>query len=173
MLLESASLPIPSEIVLPLAGLLAAQGTLNFFAALAVGIVGSMVGSLIDYAIGYYLGKEVVYKHLAIFHIKRQTLDGFDNWFNRNGKAAVLITRLLPIIRTIINFPAGFAKMSLRDFVLYSLAGMIVWDTVLMAYGYVLKSAIASNSISLILGSVGALCLVLYIVYKVARRSIK
>jgi membrane protein DedA with SNARE-associated domain len=173
MLLESATLPVPSELVLPLAGILAAGGTLNFYAALLVAIVGSMVGTCIDYAIGYYLGKEVVYKHLHIFHIKKTTMDRFDKWFARNGKAAVLITRLIPVLRTVINFPAGFARMDLREFLLYSLIGIVIWDIALMLYGYLLRSLIASNSIGLILGGIGAFALILYVVYKVAASRMK
>lgn len=170
MALESATLPVPSEVVLPLAGLLAANGTLNFYIALVLGVVGSIVGSMVDYTIGYYLGKELIYKHLHFFHIKKHTLDNFDSWFNRNGEAAVLISRLLPVVRTVVNFPAGFAKMDLKRFLGYSLIGIVIWDTVLMLYGYYLLS---SSSAPIVLGSVGLFALILYIIYRVARRSIK
>lgn len=173
MLMESATLPVPSELVLPLAGLLAAGHTLNFYVALFVVVVGSLVGTLIDYAIGYYLGKEVVYKHLRLFRIHKETLDRFDAWFGRNGKAAVLVTRLIPVIRTVINFPAGFAKMDLKEFVAYSLIGIVVWDTVLMGYGYLLRSALVSDSAVIALATVGAFVVVLYIVYKAARRYMR
>lgn len=173
MLMESATLPVPSEVVLPLAGLMAAGNTLNFYVALLVVVVGSMIGTLIDYAIGYYLGKEVVYKHLGLFRIDRHRLDRFDAWFARNGKAAVLVSRLIPIVRTVINFPAGFAKMKLKEFVAYSLVGIVVWDTVLMGYGYLLRSALVSNSVVVTLATVGIFVIVLYIVYRIARRYMK
>ena len=87
-----------------------------------------MIGSVIDYAIGYYLGKEVVYKHLQLFHVKKHDLDNFDAWFAKNGIAAVFFTRFIPILRTVINFPAGFAKMNLKKFLSYTFAGVLIWD---------------------------------------------
>lgn len=170
MLLESASFPVPSEVVLPLAGALAAQGSLNFAAALLVGIAGSIIGCLIDYAIGYFIGREIVYKHLGLFHIKRETLDGFDAWFERNRVAAVVFTRFIPIIRTVINFPAGFARMPLKQFVGYSLVGIVIWDAVLMAFGYLVLS---TRNAELLMAAIGAFTVVLYIIYRFAGRSIK
>ena len=170
MLLESASVPVPSEVVLPLAGLLASKGIMNFYLALAAASIGSIVGSLIDYSIGYYLGKEVIYKHLRLFHIKKEDLDGFDRWFEKNGVAAVFLTRFLPIIRTIINFPAGFAKMNLKKFLSYTIVGIVVWDAILMAFGYYLLSA---KSAVVVLAGVSAFLIVLYIIYTVAIRKIR
>src|SRR5580658_5821718 len=92
--LESSSLPIPSEVVLPLVGFFVAKGTLNFWLALLAAMLGSIVGSAIDYAIGYLIGKDIVYKHLKFFHIKKQSLDNFDRWFEKNGIAAIFLTRL-------------------------------------------------------------------------------
>jgi membrane protein DedA with SNARE-associated domain len=165
MLLESASLPVPSEVVLPVAGLLAAKGLLSFPLAFVAGLIGAVIGSLIDYALGYYIGKELIYKHLSFFHIKRSSLDQFDIWFEKNGIAAVFLTRMIPVVRTVINFPAGFAKMRLTEFLGYSLAGMILWDLILMTYGYYLLSA---SSAVVVLGSVGLFAIVIYFVYRVA-----
>lgn len=170
MFLESATVPVPSEIVMPVAGLLAAKGSLNFFMALAAASAGSMFGMLFDYAIGYYIGKEVVYKHLGFFHLSRKALDDFDAWFTRNAAASVFLSRLLPVVRTIVSFPAGFAKMDLKAFVGYSLAGILIWDTVLMAYGYYLLS---SKSAAVVLGSVGVLAIAVYLVYRYSMHRIR
>lgn len=167
MALESSSLPVPSEVVLPLAGLFVAKGLLNFWLALGAAVLGSIVGSLIDYAIGYFIGKEIVYKHLKIFHIKKESLERFDKWFEKNGVAAVFLTRLVPVVRTLINFPAGFAKMPFKKFMLYSVAGMIIWDIVLMAFGFYL---LAANSAVIVLAAVGVFAILLYVVYKLAMR---
>ncbi len=165
MLMEAASLPVPSEVVLPLAGLLAHNGALSFYLALAAAIIGSMVGSVVDYAIGYYLGKEVVYKHLRLFHIKKRDLDSFDAWFDKNGLAAVFLTRFIPVLRTIINFPAGFAKMDFRKFLAYTLLGTVIWDVVLMAFGFYLLSA---RRASVALAAVAVFGIALYAVYRFA-----
>ena len=168
--LESSSLPVPSEVVLPLVGYFAAKGILNFYLALLAAMLGSIVGSIVDYAIGYYIGKEIVYKHLKFFHIKKESLDNFDSWFEKNGIAAIFLSRLVPVVRTFINFPAGFAKMSFKDFMLYSTAGIIIWDVVLMVFGYYLLSA---NSAVIVLGAIGGLAILLYVVYKVAMKGMK
>ncbi len=170
MAMESSSLPVPSEVVLPLAGLFAAEGILSFPIAFIAAFIGAVVGSMIDYLIGYYIGKEIIYKHLGFFHIKRHTLDSFDKWFEKNGIAAVFFTRLVPVLRTIVNFPAGFAKMKLKDFLAYSIAGIIIWDLVLMLFGYYLLSA---HSAVIILAAIGVFALLLYIVYKLAMKRMR
>jgi membrane protein DedA with SNARE-associated domain len=165
MLLESASFPVPSEVVLPLAGYLASKAVLNFYLALAVATIGSMVGSVIDYTIGYYLGKEVVYKHLQFFHVKRHDLDNFDIWFAKNGLAAVFLTRFIPILRTVISFPAGFARMNLKSFLAYTFAGVVIWDVVLMTFGFYVLSA---KSASVALAAVAVFAITLYVVFRFA-----
>lgn len=171
MALESSSLPVPSEVVLPLAGLFVAQHLLrSFWITFAVAIAGSMLGSFVDYAIGYVIGKDLVYKHLKLFHLKKESLDNFDAWFAKNGLAAIFLTRLVPIVRTVINFPAGFAKMKLKEFIAYSLAGMFIWDLVLMTFGYYLLS---SKSAVIVMASVGVFAILLYVVYRLAMRRMK
>lgn len=170
MLLESATVPIPSEVVIPIAGFLAAKGAMNIYLALLAATAGSMVGMMVDYAIGYYIGKEVVYKHLGFFHLSRKALDDFDRWFNSNAAASVFLSRLLPVVRTIVSFPAGFSKMDLKAFIGYSLAGAIIWDSVLIAYGYYLLS---SKSAEVVLASVGVLAILIYVIYRVAIRRLR
>jgi membrane protein DedA with SNARE-associated domain len=170
MALESSSLPVPSEVVLPLVGLFAAKAVLNFWLALLVAMLGSTVGSTVDYVLGYYIGKDIVYRHLKFFHIKKESLDSFDIWFEKNGNAAVFLTRLVPIVRTFINFPAGFAKMSFKKFIAYSVVGMLIWDLVLMAFGYYLLSA---NSAVIVMAAIGVFAIALYVIYRVAMRKMK
>ena len=165
MLLEAASFPVPSEVVLPLAGYLASKAVLSFYLALTAATIGSMVGSIIDYAIGYYLGKEVVYKHLGLFRIKKRTLDNFDAWFDKHGLAAVFLTRFIPVLRTIINFPAGFAKMDLKKFLAYTFAGSLIWNIVLMTFGFYLLSARSAEGV---LAAIAVFAIALYVVYRFA-----
>ena len=170
MALEGSTVPVPSEVVLPLAGLLSEKGLLNFPLALAAGIAGSLVGTMVDYAIGYVIGRDLVYKHLRLFHVKKETLDGFDRWFDKNGIAAVFLTRLVPVVRTVINFPAGFARMPLKEFLSYTLVGIVVWDVVLMAFGYYLLSVKSAVDV---LAAIGVFAIALYVIYAITLRKLK
>ena len=165
MVLEGASLPIPSEIIAPIAGYLAAKGTFNFYIAAMAILAGNMVGVVIDYVIGYVVGKDVVYKHLHLFHIKKENIDAFDDWFNRNGGFAVFVSRMIPVLRGLISFPAGFARMPFKKFFIYSLIGSAIWDIVLMLFGYYLLS---SSNLYIAMSSIALLLLLFYIIYKTA-----
>ena len=170
MMLEGISLPVPSEIIMPLAGYFSANGLLFLPFAIIVGSIGNLFGILIDYYIAYYLGKDVIYKNIEKIHIKRTTLNAFDKWFEKNGSVVVFTTRMVPVIRTIISFPAGFARMDIKKFILYSFIGSLIWDIVLALFGYY---ALPSNNAVLILLSSGILMIALYLVYKLHSRSMK
>ncbi len=167
--LESASLPIASEITLPLAGLFIARGLLNFPAVLAVAVVAGVVGFTIDYYIAYYLNKGVVYKHLELFHIKRARLEAFDRWFQKNGSFAVFSLRMVPILRGLISFPAGFAAMPKKKFYFYSIAGSLIWYVVLIGFGYY---ALSSSDLTLVVAAVAAMGVVMYLLYEIVLRKI-
>ena len=170
MALESSSIPVPSEVVMPLSGLLAAKGIFSFPIAFIVSVLGSLLGIAVDYYIGYYFGKDVVYKHLHKLRITKGQLDNFDRWFERNGIAAVLITRMLPVVRTVMSFPAGFAQMDKKRFFGYSALGTGVWNLVLMLFGFY---ALSSSNAILVLVSIALFALVLYVLYTVAMRRLK
>lgn len=170
MTLESASLPIPSEVILPLSGYLAARGSLGFAPAFAAAMLGAIAGLAIDYAIGYYIGKDVIYKHLQTFRIKKKSLDDFDAWFARNGVAAVFLSRLIPEVRALMSFPAGFARMSLKKFFAFSIAGAFIWNLVLMLFGYYLLS---TDSAIILMASIGVFAIALYAIYKFAMGRMK
>ncbi len=131
-----AAVALPSEVILPLVGYLGATGQINVYAGFGVAILGSTIGMIVDYYVAYFLGKEVVYRHLHLFHIKRKSLEAFEAWFKRNGRFTVFISRLIPVVRAVINFPAGFGEMPIVDFILYSLAGSIIWSAMLVGFGY-------------------------------------
>ncbi|MFP3215393.1 MAG: DedA family protein [Candidatus Micrarchaeota archaeon] len=170
MVLESASMPIPSELLLPVTGYFAAKGILNIYIALVVVYISSFVGMAINYYIAYWLGKDVVYKHLHWFRIKKEDVEAFEKWFDKNGPFTVFISRLLPLVRGLINFPAGFALMNQRKFYAYSMAGSIIWDTALLLFGYY---GLAANSITSVLIAIGVFGIVLYIIYRVAINNIR
>ncbi len=170
MLLESAALPIPSEVVLPLAGLLAARGVFSVYLVLAIVLISGILGMAIDYYIAYFLGKDLVYKHLRRFHIKKESLDSFDKWFERNGAFTVFIGRLLPEIRGLVSFPAGFAAMPKKKFFAYSIAGTAIWDVALVSFGYY---ALNANNAYVVMVAVAAFAIVLYAIFRMATKRVK
>ncbi len=170
MLMEGSSLPVPSEVVMPLAGLFAHNELLRFYPALLAGLFGSIGGLIIDYYIGYFLGKDVVYKHMHLFHISKESLDRFDEWFARNGNFAVFVSRLIPVARTFMSFPAGFARMNAKRFFTYSIVGTFIWDAVLMAYGYYLLSA---KSAIVVLVGIAAFVVIIYLIYYLFKKHTK
>ncbi len=167
MLLEGSSLPVPSEVVLPLAGLLVANHTLNFGLVYIAALLGSIAGLAVDYYIGYFLGKDVVYKNLKLFHIKQAQLDAFDKWFDRNGVSAVFFTRFIPVLRTIMSFPAGFAHMEQKRFFAYSIAGTAIYDIILIIFGI---KALSTHNAVITLTSIGIFAIVLYSLYRYAMK---
>ncbi len=163
MVLESASLPIPSEVVIPLTGLLAAKGLFSPYLALAVLLAAGIIGMTIDYYLAYFVEKDIVYRHLRAFRIKKEHLDTFDRWFERNGRFAVFIGRMLPEVRGLVSLPAGFTKMPKRDFYLYSIAGTIIWDVALLSFGYY---ALNANNVYVAMVAVAIFATVIYVLYK-------
>ncbi len=136
MTLESSSLPIPSEVILPFAGYLVSQGLLDFWATVLVSTVAGLAGSLIDYFVGLK-GMNVLAKRdrLRSLLYKEGRLEMAESWFRRYGSPMVFLSRLLPGFRTLISFPAGAMKMPLSKFVAYTTAGCLVWDVILIYLG--------------------------------------
>lgn len=170
MFLESASIPVPSEVVMPLAGALAFRHILYFWPAFIVTFAGSSLGIALDYYIGFVLGKEVVYKHLRFFHLNRKKLDAFDSWFNKNAVAAVFFSRLLPVVRTIMSFPAGFARMKPKEFFAYSFSAAALWNIVLMLFGFY---ALSTNNAVIWMGAIGAFAIALFVLYRIGMKRLR
>jgi len=136
MTLEGATLPVPSEIVLPLTGFLVYQGKLEFWTAVAAATLGSLVGTIIDFSIGYYLGRPAVLRYGKKIRLSEKHLMITERWFANHGSAAVLLARFVPLLRTLIAFPAGTAKMKIGKFLAYSTVGIVIWDIVLIYLGF-------------------------------------
>src|SRR5580704_6771726 len=120
MVLESATVPIPSELILPFAGYLVFLGQLNFWLAVLVASAGSLVGTMIDYLIGYSLGRAAILRYGKFIRLEERRLETAERWFARHGNVVVLLARFVPVIRTLIAFPAGIAEMKIWKFVLFS-----------------------------------------------------
>jgi membrane protein DedA with SNARE-associated domain len=139
--LESIVPPIPSEIVLALAGYLASEGRFNVVLVVVAATVGSLVGALALYWLGAALGEERLKRWLdRIPLVDRDDLEKADRWFERHGRWAVLIGRLVPVVRSLVSVPAGANRMPLGEFVLLTTLGSGVWNTLIVGAGYALGS---------------------------------
>ena len=135
MAIESACIPLPSEVILPFAGFLVAQGKMNLFLVATVGALGCNVGSAIAYAVGEHGGRRAIELWGRYILISVEDLDRADRFFERFGAAAVFIARMLPVIRTFIAFPAGVARMPKVKFHIYTFAGSWPWCLLLSYVG--------------------------------------
>ncbi|MFD8542616.1 DedA family protein [Streptomyces sp. NPDC059649] len=128
---------IPSEIVLPVAGFAAGQGRLSLWAVIAWTTVGSIVGSWIVYGVGAFLGRDRTRALAARIPLVRpHEIDRAEAWFQRRGRAAVLLARMVPVVRSLISIPAGIQRMPLPAFTALTAAGSLVWNTAFVLLGY-------------------------------------
>jgi membrane protein DedA with SNARE-associated domain len=127
MAIESACIPLPSEVIMPFSGYLVYTGRFNLWLVAVAGAVGCVVGSLVAYWVGMYGGRPFIEKYGRYVLISRRDLDLADRWFARYGELITFVSRLLPVIRTFIAFPAGVAKMNLPRFVVYTFLGSFPW----------------------------------------------
>jgi membrane protein DedA with SNARE-associated domain len=145
MALESASLPIPSEVVLPLAGYFVYRGVLDFWLAVIVSTVASLAGALADYFLAIWLGRPFVIGLLRVFRLHRDALDRAEAWFGRSAQWTVFAARFVPGLRTVISLPAGLFEMDLVRFVIMTVAGCFAWSVVLVYAGFLAGSASTST----------------------------
>lgn len=141
MTIESSFIPFPSEIVVPPAAYLAAQGKMNIWLVILSSVAGSMIGAYINYFLAYYLGRPLVYKLAGtkiarLLLIKPESIHKAEMYFSKYDKASTFFGRLVPVIRQLISLPAGFVKMSLVSFSLYTFLGATIWTLVLAGLGY-------------------------------------
>jgi membrane protein DedA with SNARE-associated domain len=135
MAIESACIPLPSELIMPFAGYLAFEGKINLFWAATAGAIGCNLGSLVAYEIGAYGGRPLVERYGRWILMGRRELDHADKFFERWGYLAVFIGRLLPVIRTFIALPAGISRMPRGRFHLYTFLGSWPWCFALGWFG--------------------------------------
>jgi membrane protein DedA with SNARE-associated domain len=140
--LENVFPPIPSEAVLPMAGYLVQQGRMTLLWATVSATVGSVLGALILYGLGYAWGGRRVRSFIKAYGrwamVSEEDLDRSQEWFDHHGRIAVLIGRLAPLVRSVISIPAGVAKMPLGAFVLYTTIGSAIWNAALIGAGWLL-----------------------------------
>ena len=139
MTLESMVAPVPSELVMPFAGFLVADGKLNLWLVIIVSSLASLTGSLISYFIAYFGEKELVHKFGRFFFLDKEELDWTQQWFQKHGSITILISRFIPVIRHLISIPAGLARMDLKRFILFTAIGATTWNTILLWVGIKLR----------------------------------
>ena len=146
MTIESAAIPIPSELILPFAGWSVSRAlpepltgaSWSYWGAVVAGVVGNTLGSLLSYAVGYYGGRPLVMRYGRYVLISAHDLELAERWFARWGEATVFFSRMLPIVRTFISVPAGVARMPLWRFLVFSILGAVPWVMLLVWGGMVL-----------------------------------
>jgi membrane protein DedA with SNARE-associated domain len=136
MFIESACIPLPSEVVLPIAGYMVSDLRISLLGANIAVAIGSMLGSLLAYSVGYYGGRPFILKYGKYFFVSADHFYKAEAVFNNYGVAAVFFGRLMPVIRTFISLPAGIARMNLKKFLVFSLVGMLPWNFLLIFLGY-------------------------------------
>ncbi len=135
MFLESISLPIPSEVILPFSGYLVSEEILDFWVILTLTTLAGIGGAIVDYLIGYYLTKKESLTFRSYTLITRNQFRMAHEWFERYGSITVFFGRLIPGFRTLISFPAGMARMNVAKFTLYTTMGCLIWNGLLIYAG--------------------------------------
>lgn len=178
ILLENLFPPIPSEVVLPLAGFTVAQGSLNFLAVFIWSVVGSVVGAYILYGVGAWLGLARL-RAIAdwMWLVKASDVDAAMNFFNKYGKPSIFFGRLIPGVRSLISIPAGLDRMNLVAFGLWTTLGSGIWNAILIYLGFILgenweKATGYADTYSNVIYAILALIVLGFLVFFI-RRAIK
>lgn len=158
ILAENLVPPIPSEVVLPLAGLEVARGELGYLLAVLAATIGSTLGALAIYALGRHGGRPLLHAHHRLVRLREADLDRADAWFLRHGDWAVLLGRVVPGVRSVISFPAGVAAMPPARFAALTMAGSAVWNAALIGAGWQLGDH--HERVAAVIGSASRIVLV-------------
>ncbi|GHV04238.1 membrane protein [Campylobacterota bacterium] len=172
MFLESSFFPFPSEVAMIPAGYLAAKGEMNIYAAIACGIIGSLLGSLLNYYLAVTLGRKALLRFGHYVFFTEETMQKVENYFARHGHISTFSGRLIPVVRQYISLPAGLARMPLGIFCFFTSFGAGLWVTVLTLLGYFLGQneealkpyLVSATAIALIF--VALLVAIYWVVYK-------
>ena len=153
MAIESSAIPFPSEIVVPPAGYMAAEGRMNIWLVILFSTIGCIIGASANYIISYYVGRPVVYRFVEsragrFCLLSREKMEAAERYFDRHGAIATLIGRLLPGIRQLISIPAGLSKMNFGRFVLYTAVGAGIWNAILAFLGWYLHKLVPLSKLN-------------------------
>ncbi|MAG28237.1 DedA family protein [Candidatus Pacearchaeota archaeon] len=180
MVIESSFIPWPSELLLIPQGFLVQQGKLSFFLILVAATLGSLVGALINYALAFYLGRRTVNKLISKYgkflFLDDEKMDSVDSFFNKHGEVTTFVGRLIPGIRQLISIPAGFAKMNLFKFSIFTALGASIWSAILIYLGFLFGNNLQIieqnfNLISLIIFFLVLLIILIYLIILKKKKS--
>lgn len=172
MAAENACIPIPSELILGFAGYLIFADQMTFMGAMTAGMIGGMAGSIFAYAVGHYGGRTFVDKYGHYFFVKKSHVDIAQNWFDKYGLKAVFFSRMLPVVRTFISLPAGFAHVDMKKFLSLTFLGSLPWTALILFAGMMLgKSweimlAIGHQASLIFVGICAVVIAVMYLRYR-------
>lgn len=138
MAMENACIPVPSELILGFAGYLIFAERMTFTGAIVAGMLGGMTGSIFAYAVGATGGRKFVDRYGKYFFVKKSHVDLAQRWFDKYGVRAVFFSRMLPVVRTFISLPAGFAHVNFPKFLLFTFAGSLPWTALILYAGILL-----------------------------------
>ena len=180
MAIESANIPLPSEIIMPFSGFLVSSGRFTFFNAVLAGSLGGTIGSVVSYGLGFYGGEKLVRKlikkygkYLLIFEYE---LDHAMSWFKTHGQLVTFTSRLLPVIRTVISLPAGMSRMDFKKFAFFAFVGTFIWSLPLTYLGKTLGDNWNTlgkyfHQFDIAIVIIGLATLVWYIVHKLKKNA--
>jgi membrane protein DedA with SNARE-associated domain len=174
MAIESANIPLPSEVILPFGGYLASQAKLTYWGVVLAGTIGGIAGSALSYALGYWGGRPLLVRYGRYISVTENKLDQADRWFARYGNFTVMFARVLPIVRTFISLPAGIARINFPLFILYTLIGSLPWCMFLTFLGVKMGQnwdvlSTYFHRVDLLIGAV-IVALILYSLYRSRKR---
>jgi membrane protein DedA with SNARE-associated domain len=175
MAMESAALPIPSEIVMPFAGFVAFQGKLDFWGIIVAGTLGNLIGSILLYYVGLKGGRPALMRYGKYLLVSEREIKIAEEWFRKFGSKVIFFSRMLPIVRTFVSLPAGAAKMDIKKFSFYTLVGSVPWNIALTYIGFVLgenwqQIEGAFRAFDLVIVGIGVIVLA-YIVYALFKKK--
>ena len=187
MAVESSFIPFPSEIVVPPAAYMAADGNMNVVLVVVFATLGSLIGAVINYVLSYYVGRPIVYKFAnsrlgRMCLLNKEKIEQAEKYFDKRGAVTTLVGRLIPAIRQLISIPAGLSKMNFAKFALYTALGAGAWNIVLAALGYYLHAIVPKDQLQgalkqyetpIVIGICGVVALValILIIKKVAKKK--
>lgn len=176
MTIESSLVPFPSELILIPAGALIARGEMSFFPVFIAGLLGSLAGAMINYYLAFHLGRRttdfLIKKYGKFLFLNEKKLKRTDAYFEKHGEITTFIGRLIPLVRQEISLPAGFARMNLGKFVLYTTLGAGIWTAILIFVGYFFGSG-AQTELKIITAVLLALSLVFLLAYYLKQKKKK
>ena len=177
MAAENACIPIPSELILGFAGYLIFADQMTFTGALVAGMVGGMAGSIFAYVVGHRGGRSFVDKYGHYFFVKKSHVDIAQNWFDKYGLKAVFFSRMLPVVRTFISLPAGFAHVNMKKFLTLTFLGSLPWTAMILAAGMMLGKSweimlkIGHQASLIFVGVCAVIIVVMYLRYRKRKQA--